>query len=182
MRGKAIPCLKNIFPEADNPSFKMHSLRFGAASIVPDDHPIPIGNDTKLPEPRESLRSRVCLMQFIAGRIRGETEETRAGMSPKRWAWGIPTENGRGRLAILKKKDLKKQYRIFIIITASSGGLHFLWVWDYSKSLIGIVQFDPPKMLRGKYCYCHSSLPDGETEAQESEECASHHTAKKQWR
>ena len=31
---------ENIFPDADNPSFKMHSLKLRAAKVMPDTHPI----------------------------------------------------------------------------------------------------------------------------------------------
>lgn len=61
-------------------------------------------------------------MQSITWHIRGETEEIRAGMSPKKRASSILTENGRARLAILKRKDLKRQYRLLTTIIARVGG------------------------------------------------------------
>lgn len=98
---------ENIFPDADNPSFKMHSLR--AASLMPDTHPILIikkkHTHTNLPGPGWSPRSWRHLMQFVSWHIRGverdkvgpgqgastirsegEQGERRPGMSSNTWA------------------------------------------------------------------------------------------------
>lgn len=46
-------------------------------------------------------------------------EETRVGMSPKRWGSSILTDHKGDRFAILKMQDLKRQYRELIIVILS---------------------------------------------------------------
>ena len=123
---------ENTFPDADNPSFKMHSLKLRAASVMPDTHPILIvlKKKKKSHQPsRTSVESKSWrqMMQFVSWHIRGVERdkvgpgqgastvrseagrrERRPGMSSNTWASGVLIKHKGDRLAIFKMQDLKR--------------------------------------------------------------------------